>query len=358
MRLRDVGEFDLIERMAQLFSGEGAVVADATTAFSRLQVGIGDDAAVWEEAAGRFSIATTDAMVEGVHFSHGTTGWYDLGWKAMASNISDIAGMGGAPRYALVALGASGDAELEDVLSLCRGMADLAGKFGTAIVGGDTVASPVTVITITLLGETAMGRRGDGSLPLLSRFAARPGDLIAVTGRLGSSAGGLELLLHGSGAVSERFAPLLQAHRRPLPRVREGQLLVESGLRCGMDLSDGLAGDLKRICRASGVSAVVNVARLPMDPLLRECFGERAVELALSGGEDYELLCAGPEDAISRAQLLLHDVGTDLTVVGELQAPRDRGPEVMLVDESGRRFAPERSGWEHFAVGGNGGPEG
>ena len=356
MKLREIGEFELIERMARIFGQQRAVVASATAAFSHLSVGIGDDAAVWEEAAGRYTIATTDAMVEGVHFTQATTDWYDLGWKAMASNVSDIAGMGGIPRYALAVLGARGEMEVEQVLELCRGMADLAGRFGASVVGGDTVSSPLTMITITLLGETLGGKGPDGAIPLLSRFAARPGDLIAVTGRLGSSAGGLELLLHQHGPIPERYSPLLEAHRRPMPRVLEGQRLVESGIRCGMDLSDGLVGDLTRICRASGVSALVEVGKLPIDPLLRERFGDGAVELALSGGEDYELLCTASPEALSRARLLLHAMGSDLTVVGEVQDRGGEAPHVMLVDEDGRRYDPKRSGWEHFTADGDAAP--
>ncbi len=348
MKLREIGEFELIERMARIFGREDAVVAGTTAAFSRLSIGIGDDAAVWEDCAGRSTIATTDAMVEGVHFTCATTNWYDLGWKAMASNVSDIAGMGGVPRYALAVLGASGEMEVESVLELCRGMADVAGRFGASVVGGDTVSSPLTMVSITLLGETVGGRRPDGSLPLLSRFAARPGDLIAVTGPLGSSAGGLELLLHHEGPIPERYLPLVEAHRRPMPRVQGGQKLVESGVRCGMDLSDGLVGDLTRICRASGVSALVEVEKLPIDPLLRERFGDGAVDLALSGGEDYELLCTAPAEILSRAQLLLHSVGTSLTVVGHVLDRGQEQPRVKLAGADGRTYEPKRSGWEHF----------
>jgi thiamine-monophosphate kinase len=350
MKLREIGEFELIERMARVFGPGGAVVAEATTAFSRLSVGIGDDAAVWQESAGCYTVATTDAMVEGVHFTRATTDWYDLGWKAMTSNVSDIAGMGCVPRYALVALGATSETDVDEVLELCRGMRDLASRFGVSIVGGDTVSSPVAMITITLLGETQGGARADGSPPLLSRFAARPGDLIAVTGQLGSSAGGLELLLHRRAPIPERYSPLLEAHRRPLPRVEEGLRLVESGVRCGMDLSDGLVGDLTRICRASGVSVQVEVGKLPIHPLLRERFGERAVELALSGGEDYELLCTAPAETVSRARLLLHAINRELTAVGVVQDRGGEPPHVMLVDETGRRYEPKRSGWEHFAA--------
>ncbi len=223
MKLRELGEFELIERMALIFGQDRAAAADAAAAFSRLAVGIGDDAAVWEESAGKFTIGTTDAMVEGVHFTPTTTGWYDLGWKAMASNISDIAGMGGIPLYALAVLAASGDRDLEEILELCRGMADLAADSGTLVVGGDTVSSPITMVTITVLGETTAGREAGGGLPILSRFAARPGHLLAVTGRLGSSAGGLELLLkQGEGGVSP--AP-------KCPRIQLRLLAPESSLR-------------------------------------------------------------------------------------------------------------------------------
>lgn len=350
MKLREIGEFELIDRMARIFQQGGAVVANAAAAFSRLSIGIGDDAAVWEDFAGRYTIATTDAMVEGVHFTRTTTGWYDLGWKAMASNVSDIAGMGGAPRYALAVLGARGDEEVESVMELCRGMADVAGKFGASIVGGDTVSSPLTMVSVTLIGETVGGKRPDGTLPLLSRFEARPGDLVAVTGQLGSSAGGLELLMQHEGSVPERYAPLAEAHRRPMPRVPEGQKLVQAGVRCGMDLSDGLVGDLTRVCRASGVSARVELDRVPMDPLLRERFGLRAVDLAVSGGEDYELMCVAPEEVVSRAQLLLHPMGRALTVVGRVLEPDGEQPRVLLVDADGRSYLPNRLGWEHFTA--------
>jgi thiamine-monophosphate kinase len=350
MKLRDIGEFDLIDRMAPILGSAGAVVGSTTAALSRLTLGIGDDAAVWEEKAGAFSMATTDAMVEGIHFTHATTSWYDLGWKAMASNVSDIAGMGAVPTFALAVLGVHGDKEVEDVLDLCRGMADMGRLFGAAVVGGDTVSSPLTMISITLLGEAVGGRRRDGSLPILSRFAAQPGDVIAVTGRLGSSGGGLELLMRNASEVPERLAPLLAAHRRPMPRVREGQLLVEAGVRCGMDLSDGLAGDLTRICRASKVTAVVDVDSLPLDPLLRETFGARAVDLALTGGEDYELLCTAPPEIVERARLLLDSAGGALTPVGRLIDPGTEPPQLRLTDSTGRSYAPTRSGWEHFTA--------
>ncbi len=352
MKLKDLGEFDLIDRMAAAFRRDRTAGAGVATASSQVAVGIGDDAAVWRNSPG-FTIATTDAVVEGIHFTSSTTGWYDLGWKAMASNISDIAGMGGVPRYALAVLGARADLEVDEALDLCRGMADLAERFDTAVVGGDTVSSPVTMVTITVLGEALPCQEESLPLPLLSRFTARPGEAVAVTGRLGSSAGGLELLLKGQRPIPERFLPLLEAHRLPMPRVREGQLLVSAGVRCGMDLSDGLAGDLTRICRASGVAAQLELERLPVNPLLREAFGERAVDLALSGGEDYELLCIAPPDILARARLMLKSVGADLTTVGRVIEAKPGLTPVTLIDAAGRTFAPRRLGWEHFTSGGS-----
>ena len=349
MELKDVGEFELIERMAAIFRQTARSGKDSAGILPPA-IGIGDDAAVWRNTGG-YTIATTDAMVEGIHFTPQTTPWYELGWKAMASNVSDVAGMGGIPRHALAVLAAPPTMEVEQALELCRGMADLAARFGTDVVGGDTVSSPVTMVTITVLGETLPGRADEGP-PVLSRFHARPGDVVAVTGRLGSSAGGLELMLHGRTPVPERFAPLVEAHRLPLPRVREGQLLVEAGVRCGMDLSDGLVGDLTRICQASRVSVLVEVEKLPIDPLLREAFGDRAIDLALSGGEDYELLCTAPAEVLEKARLLLQSTGSDLTVVGRVREVDPSVPPVMLAEADGRVRAPGRSGWEHFALGG------
>jgi len=352
VKLREIGEFELIGRMAAVFQSGGLEAASLRPRFPGLAVGIGDDAAVWKSSGGVHTVATIDAMVEGVHFTRSTTGWYDLGWKAMASNISDIAGMGATPRYALVALAAPSDEEVDDVLQLCRGMAELAERYGVLVVGGDTVSAPLVMVTITVVGETLGGLGTEDRPALLSRFAGRPGDAVAVTGRLGSSGGGLALLLKRLAPIPKSMETLLEAHRRPMPRVREGQLLVEAGVRCGMDLSDGLAGDLKRICLASGVDALVEVEKLPIDPVLRDRFGERAIDLALYGGEDYELLCAAPFQTMAKAQRLLQEVGATLTVIGRLVERDPSRPPVTLIGANGEAYAPSRSGWEHFAADG------
>lgn len=349
MKLGELGEFELIQKMARVFHPEGAAVADAAVAFSRLDVGIGDDAAVWRPTPGRSTIATADAVVEGVHFTVETTSWYDLGWKAMAANLSDIAGMGGVPRYALAVLAIDRNRDVQDVLDLCRGMADIARRFGAAVVGGDTVSSPVTTLSITVLGESIEVNGSEAAL--LSRYAAQPGYEIAVTGTLGSSAGGLELLRGGRHGIPPELEPLVRAHCHPMPRVTEGQMLVRAGVPCGMDMSDGLVQDLTRVCLASNVSATIEPDRLPVAPLLRATFGEKAVEMALSGGEDYELLCLAPPDVMARVVSSLEAAGRSLTVVGWAEARDPSSPPVMLLDSDGNRHPPRRLGWDHFSAG-------
>ena len=191
----------------------------------------------------------------------------------------------GFPRYALVSLGLPGNTEVEDVIDLYRGMFDIAGKFGLAIVGGDTVSSPFVFVSVTVIGSA-----GDKKRDMLRRSAAKPGDKIAVTNSLGASAAGLEMLRKNLKFNPKYARQLRQAHLMPNPRVNEGQLLVEKGVKCGMDISDGLIGDLAHICTESKVGAQINVDLVPVSPAVKACFGERALEMALTGGEDYELL--------------------------------------------------------------------
>jgi thiamine-monophosphate kinase len=210
-------------------------------------------------------------------------------------------------------------------------------------VGGDTSAGPVTFLAITAIGES------DG--PLLLRSAGHPGDLLAVTGTLGGSRGGLRLLRSRSAAISGEGAELVRVHRRPWPRVAEGQLLARSGVRCGLDMSDGLLGDAGHICERSGVGAILRIDRVPAPKALTRLFPDEWRELALAGGEDYELLVAGPGDVLERArEELLATTGTELTVVGELVEAPATGPAVRVVDEAGRPVQSRRSSWQHFST--------
>jgi thiamine-monophosphate kinase len=338
LTVAELGEFGLIDRLARILdrSGRDPLQPEADGA-----IGIGDDAALWEPRPGFREVLTTDALIEGVHFRHSTTSWIDLGWKALAENVSDIAAMGARPTRAFVTLGLRPDTRVSDLEDLYRGMAELAAAYRFGIAGGDTVSSPVTMLSITVIGEL----EGEG----LRRAAGRPGDLLVVTGPLGGSAGGLALLEQGLESSDDPDArALIELHRRPYPRVQEGWILAQKGVRCGMDLSDGLLGDAGKLAYASGLSAVIDLHLLPTPPALVRRFGEDAARMmALAGGEDYELLIAispGSKAAIQRQ--LSHGGIFMPTVVGRLKA----GPpgQVTVLDEHGQPVTPPKTSWDHF----------
>jgi thiamine-monophosphate kinase len=342
-----LGEFDLIDRLAALVSAPSS---------PRLAVDIGDDAAAWASEPNAMTVATTDALVEGVHFDLMTTSWTDLGWKALAENVSDIAAMGCQPRYAFVALGLSASAPLDGVEDLYRGMAACGQAFGCRVAGGDVVRAPCLFISVTLIGESlpsVSGRPEDG---LLRRSQARPGDVIAVTGPLGGSAAGLRLLQAGwsdastrgtDDVLAERAA--VAAHRRPTPRVTVGRILVEAGVRCAIDVSDGLVADVGHICEQSHVDAALDADRIPIHPGAARRFGTEALELALSGGEDYELVGVGAETAISAASARLGQQGeAPLIVIGEIRSQAGPRPEVRVRSAEGGMVPVTRGGYRHF----------
>ena len=283
MLVRELGEFGLIERLFRRVSASPAGTSTPGAPLLRIQVGIGDDAAVWD-AAGASEVLTTDTIVEGTHFTLETTGWNDLGWKALATNLSDVAAMGAAPGLAVVTLGLPPDTRVEDIDALYDGMLEAAETFGATVAGGDVVASPTLFITVALSGALP-------GAPML-RSSASPGDLIGVTGSLGASAAGLAALQGASAAAGT--AALKAAHRRPWPRVREGMVLAALGVRCAMDITDGLVVDLSKLCTASGCGARLEAACVPLHPAALAAFPGEALAMALNGGEDYELLFAAP----------------------------------------------------------------
>jgi len=324
MKVSELGEFGLIELLAGIASRQRD---------GRLIIGIGDDAAAWR-GDGAVQLATIDSLIEKVHFSLKTTTWEELGWKALAVNLSDIAAMGGAPGYALVSLALPPDTDVDNVTAMYRGMMALAEPSGVAVVGGDTCAAPLVSVTVALFGSAADG--------LLTRSGARPGDQVAVTGYLGSSAAGLEMLTR-----QLRFDPatgdyLRRAHLRPVPRVAEGQALSARGVRAGIDISDGLLADLGHVAASSGLGARVTAEQVPVHPAVREAFGEQALEMALGGGEDYELLFTAPAGIMDGTRAAL---ACPVTVIGEMVA--GKAGEVCLL-EKGRPRAAGRRGWEHF----------
>lgn len=309
-------------------------------------VGIGDDCAVLEPTQGTRLLATTDLLIEGIHFRRAYATAGDLGWKAIAVNLSDIASMGGRPRWALVALACPAATAAREVEDFYAGALALADRHETAIVGGDTCQSPGGwMVNVTVLGEAV-------EAPLL-RSTGRTGDVVAVTGPLGGSAAGLALL--GLGAVPAGLdggaaADVAAAHLRPEPRVREGRWLAGAGgVTAMIDLSDGLATDLAHIAEESGVGARVDLDRVPVRPSARavaERVGGDALAWATSGGEDFELLLTcRPGDFERIARGLTAATGRSLHAVGELT---EAGGSVRFVDARGREVATA-AGFEHFA---------
>lgn len=298
-----------------------------------LLVDAGDDAAAWDNQSDTH-LFTADAMVEGVHFTRDTLSWEDVGWKAMAVNVSDVAAMGGTPRYALMTLGLPPEFPLNDLDALYEGAMSMAEQvWPLAIVGGDMVKSPTVFVSVALVGTV--------NFTPMTREAASPGDLVAVTGPLGSSAGGLALLQDETATPTDADT-LLQAHRRPQPHVRQGLYLVQKDVACAMDISDGLLADLSKLCLASNVSARIEAHRLPILEALSANFPDTCLQKALSGGEDYVLLFTAPSDTLNS----VIDYLSDVSVIGEI-ADGDPG-RVTVLDENGDDVTPTQSGWDHY----------
>jgi thiamine-monophosphate kinase len=300
-------------------------------------LGIGDDAAVLD--VGGRAVVTHDMLVDGVHFRRATTGLRDLGWKALAVNLSDLAAMGVEPVAAFVGLGLpAGVLAAADIDELYAGMDDLAGTAGVTVAGGDVTSSPVLV-----LGVTAVGRALPGVEPV-RRGGARPGDALCVTGRLGAAAAGL-LLLDDPALLPGLPArdALIAAHRRPQPRLWAGRRLARGGATALLDLSDGLALDAGRLASASGVRAEIALAALPVAPGVADvaaAAGIATADLAAAGGEDYELLAALPADAVDACR---DDLDVPLTVIGRVE----EGAGLVLRGADGAPWEAAAAGWVH-----------
>jgi len=312
-----------------------------------VMLGLGDDAALVEMGS-HLGILTADMMVEGVHFDRGTVSASDLGYKALAVNVSDVAAMGGSPRYGLVSLGLPEDIEASWVVELYGGLRDAAGEYAMAVVGGDTSRAERLVVSVAVTGEVARGGA-------VTRSGARPGDRVVVTGALGASAGGLKLLQAPPHDVVQTVSSdwgrtLLNSHLRPAARVGEGQTLAQSGATAMMDVSDGLAKDLGRLCEASEVRAAVVLDDVPVALSLKELADVlpdvEPLALALEGGEDYELLATLPPTAVRRAASKLAErFGTQLTDIGEIR----EGRGLVAIESDGKERPLEPRGWDHFS---------
>jgi thiamine-monophosphate kinase len=308
-----------------------------------LSVGIGDDAAVFAVSAGMEVVACCDAMIETVHFLRATMLPADIGYKGMVSNLSDIAAMGGIPRFALITIGVSPQWSAEECSQIYDGIYAAAEQFGVRIIGGDTVSTPDALhLSITVLGEVESGRA-------LRRSSAKPGDLLFVTGPLGGSAAGLHLMLSHRDWM-EQWPKLVQLHRRPFPRIREGRLLQAACRRPGAlnDISDGLASELWEIAEASEAALVIDRQRIPMEAeavRFAAQAGKEPLEWALYGGEDYELVgTMAPEDE-ERVKQLFQEQGCTCIVIGHVE---EGEKAVWLLDGTDRKPLP-KGGYNHFS---------
>ncbi len=327
MQIESLGEFALIQRLAQLLPVPGAEVVK----------GIGDDAAAIDLGDGRMLILTTDMLVEGVHFDLATTSARDLGYKSLAVNLSDLASMGCGPGYGLISLGLPPDFEVEMAEELYRGMAECAERWGGQLVGGDTVSSPEGLVINMALTAIMPAEI------MLTRSGAHIGDMVLVTGNLGESALGLELLKRGVTREDDAAHACIQRHLRPVPRLSIGAAVKAAGATAMIDCSDGLLADLGHICEASEVGAVVEADWLPISEGARRVadeLGMDALQAALSGGEDYELVITmQPERAEAAAARL------DLTPVGIIVIASEG---VKVADARGHALPVESPGYEHF----------
>jgi thiamine-monophosphate kinase len=281
-------------------------------------------------------------MVAGVHFLPDRSDWQSAGWKALAVNLSDIAAMGGSPHLALVTLCLPEDQRVDDIVALYHGLREAAEAYGVTIGGGDIVRAPVFSITVALSGWA--DRPALGQPRVMTRSAARLGDVVAVTGTVGDSAGGLRLLLDNDAGDDPAHKALRLAHERPQPAVACGQAAVRTGVRCAIDISDGLVQDLGHIARASKVGIRIEAARLPLSDALVSTFPGRAAGLALTGGEDYQLALVAPPPVMDA---LIKSAPCTVSVIGEVVHYDE--PRVAVVDEAGREIPLSTTGWDHLA---------
>jgi thiamine-monophosphate kinase len=305
------------------------------------EVSIGDDAAAFH-FSGDLVLLTTDSIYEGVHFNVPPFHLSDVGWKAMAAGVSDIAAMGGEPACALLSLAFSEPPGEADVRSLMSGVLEMLSSCNSSLIGGDVCRSNGGLaLTVTVAGTPPPGG------PVL-RSGADEGDVIGITGSIGESAAGLYILKRESDELRARYPRIVEAHLRPKPKVKAGALLASCGASAMEDVSDGLAPDLCHICDESGLGCEIEARMVPLaDDLMALAaeVGEDPLNWALAGGEDYELLFTAPPELFDEAVKCLVDHGTPACRLG-VTRPASGG--WVLVKDTGDRVGLEGAGYDHF----------
>lgn len=331
MKLSELGEFGLINMLARdlVYNPAGVVK------------GVGDDTAVLEVSGGAWLLFTTDMMVEGVHFDLAYSTFYQVGWKALAVNLSDIAAMGGKPAHALVSIAVPPGLDSGSLRELYDGLKYACRIYNVNIVGGDTVKHPDRlVINVALLGEVGAGKA-------VYRSGARPGDRIYVTGPLGASAAGLYLFQNSTVSLpAEAGEYCRRAYTMPNPRVKEGIILAGCGITSLDDISDGLASEMHEICSASGVGCLIRSGDVPVDSRVRaaaEAAGVDPLEWALYGGEDFELVLTAAPGSEEKLAEAAQKESIEIYCVGEINSSGK-----LLVEAGSGEIQSLARGYDHF----------
>ncbi len=330
MNLKDIGEFGFIERIR-----EGCLIRD-----KNVIKGIGDDCCVFKISGDLAVLLTTDMLVENVHFLLGAISPYELGRKSLAVNISDIAAMGGNPKEAVISIAIPDNVDLEFLDEVYEGMKSMAKEFDINLLGGDTTYSPqYLVINIALVGKAVEDE-------ILYRSGARADDVIFLTGAVGSSAAGLNLVLTGSSFNGQK--ELLKAHHDPFPHVKEGRIIAGMGIVSSLiDVSDGVAADLGHICAESGLGAVIEEMSIPTTPNFQaycKQMNHDSVHLSLHVGEDYVLLGTVPPGAAGQLDEALKSEGCEFHPIGKMVLE----PGLRLQRSDGSIEPIRVRGWDHF----------
>ena len=320
----DLTEKEVLEMLKERFSG---LPFDSD---AQLLVDIGDDAAAIQNPQGTL-IYSSDALVENVHFKLNEIDPFELGWKAIVSNQSDIAAMGGTPQAVLINFGISRHYTKERINRFCDGIQEALAQFGGRVIGGDLTYADPMFVSVSITGTRPAGSSQDN---LLRLNGARPGDLVAVTGELGGSEGWLK----------SRDDLLRARHFKPSPRVSEGVCLADNGVKCATDISDGLLKELNSIADAGGVGILINATNIPIDKQLQEIVPHStALEYALYGGEEYELVFTAPEGVMAEVQ---QQLGSVVSVIGRVVDERELSG-VRVLDDAGDEINVVHQGWEH-----------
>jgi thiamine-monophosphate kinase len=333
MNLKEIGEFGFIKKISR----------DCLIRPDHIIKGIGDDAAAFITDPGYLNLITTDLLVERIHFLREAISGFDLGYKSLAVNLSDIAAMGGTAREAFVSIAIPEDCQLDYLEQIYEGIKNLAAKFEVNVLGGDTTGSRIDLIINIVVQGIVLKEE------LLCRDAARPGDIIFSTGFLGDSRAGLHLILNKIAADTAALKSLLKSHLVPEPHLREGRFLAgQRGVRAAIDTSDGLSSDLGHIVEESGVGARLFADNIPISKALKEfCtrFNFEPIHYALAGGEDYTLLCTiASERADQIANAFEKKFKRPLFKIGEIIAEK----QMTLVYPDAKTKLISATGWNHF----------